>query len=261
MKEIRSFAFDNLLKDTYTFDQEVYNTDKGWKVLSHLYALNYEIMEPPLVSFPKRIHQIWLGSPVPARYKEWMESWKHFNPDWEYRLWTDADLKESEVHITNWGLFNGIRNMGQKADYLRYHILNQFGGLYVDTDFECLQPFDSLLFTEFLAGISYDPHPIVNIAIIGSIPGHPILKKLLDTMIVTPGDTSKNVFNSTGPLFFTKCFFEVVGEYMKGVTVLPPQYLYPFPNEKGFQNRNGKDYVKECSYAVHYWDVSWIKKK
>jgi len=80
-------------------------------------------------------------------------------------------------------------------------------------------------------------------------------------MVVKPSDKSKDVFNSTGPLFFTKCFFEVVGSYIEGIVVLPPDYFYPFPNQSGFQNRNGRDYIKDCSYGIHYWDVSWIKPK
>jgi mannosyltransferase OCH1-like enzyme len=253
-------SFTNLLKDTYTFDKAIYNNDKGWQVLRYLYNHNFIFADKSIPRIPKKIHQIWLGSPVPEKYKDWMESWKQFNPDWEYRLWTDKDLTEDQIHITDWDIFNEIGNMGQKADYLRYHILNQFGGLYVDTDFECLAPFDSLRYAKFLAGITYDKNPIVNIAIIGGIPHHPIIERVLRTMEVKPGDSSKHVFNTTGPYFFTKCFFEEVGEYMEGVVVLAPQYFYPFPNEKGFQERNGKDYIKECSYAIHYWDISWIKK-
>lgn len=252
-------GFTSLLEDTYTFNQEAYDNLPGWSILRNMYNLNYIFANKETPKISKKIHQIWLGSTIPDKYNEWRESWKRFNPDWEYRLWTDADLKESEVYITDWKLFNSIQNMGQKSDYLRYHILYQFGGLYIDTDYECLKPFDKLLYADFLAGISYDPRPIVNIAILASVPGHPILRKVLDTMVVKASDRSKHVLNSTGPYFFSRVFFDVVGDYMEGVVVLPPQFLYPFPNELGFKNRNGKDYIKDYSYAVHYWDVSWIK--
>jgi len=256
---IRSFT--DLLKDTYSFNQLAYDQNPGWGVLLNLYNQNYIFGKKDEINIPKKIHQVWLGSPVPERYNEWRKSWKRFNPNWEYRLWTDDDLNPSEINITNWTVFNSITNMGQKSDYLRYHILNQYGGLYADTDYECLKPFDELRYAKFLAGISYDAKPIVNIAILGSVPGHPILQNVLKTMVIRPGDSSKNVMSTSGPYFFTKSFFETIGAYMEGVVILPPQYLYPFPNELGFKSRNGRDYIKDYSYAIHYWDVSWIKVK
>jgi mannosyltransferase OCH1-like enzyme len=257
--------FTDSFKATYSFDQLEYDQNPRWKILHDLYMRNV-VMGPYMedsdkLKIPKKIHQIWLGSTLPTRYNQWCESWRMFNPDWEYKLWTDADLKKENIHITDWKLFNSITNMGQKSDYLRYHVLNQFGGLYVDTDFECLKSFEDLLYLDFFAGISYDATPIVNIAILGSIPNHLILQKVIKTMDVKPGDTSKEVFRTTGPVFFTEKFFETINSYMRGVVALPPDYLYPFPNNFGFQNRNGKDYIKPYSYAIHYWDVSWIKSK
>lgn len=256
-------VFEALMKKTFTFDQKEYTNNPGWKVLCNLYNQNFLSAEKSISKLPKKIHQIWLGSEFPVKYKEWANSWKQFNPDWDYKLWTDEDLKESCVHISNWELFNSIKNMGQKSDYLRYHILNQFGGLYADTDFECLKSFDSLFYADFLAGIPYDPAPVLNNALIGSIPNHPILQEIIRMMLPAYGFTSKDVMNTTGPYFFTKIFFDVVQNYMKGVVVLPPGYFYPFPNEQGFENRRkyGKSYVKNYSYAIHYWDVSWITKK
>jgi mannosyltransferase OCH1-like enzyme len=257
--------FTETLKETYSFDQKEYDTNPKWKILHDLYVRNIlwktYMSNDAVQKIPKKIHQIWLGSEIPQKYQAWSDSWKKFNPDYEYRLWTDADLKEENIHITDWEVFNTISNMGQKSDYLRYHILNQFGGVYVDTDFECLKSFDSLLDIDFFAGISYDKVPIVNIAIIGSISNHPILQRILAVMKVKPSDTSKEVFRSTGPLFFTDVFFEMVDGYKEGVVAFPPDYFYPFPNQLGFKELNGKDYIKDCSYAVHYWDVSWIKPK
>ena len=32
--------------------------------------------------------------------------------------------------------------LGEKSDIFRYEILYRFGGVYVDTDFECIKPFE-----------------------------------------------------------------------------------------------------------------------
>lgn len=46
------------------------------------------------------------------------------------------------------------KNYGEKSDILRYEILCQFGGIYVDCDFECLKSFDGLLMCRFFTGFS-----------------------------------------------------------------------------------------------------------
>ena len=241
------------------------DSDPRWSILEDMYYRNFiyaSNVERQQQGFPKKIHQIWLGGPVPEEYKKWMDSWKEKNPGWEYKLWTDENVWE--VIVPKRELFNSIEHLGQKSDYLRYHILNQFGGLYVDTDFECLKPFDSLTYLDFLTGISYSSFVELYIGLIASVPNHPILTKVLETMEINKvkGLGWKTIFNTTGTYFFTKSFFEVVTKYMKGIVALPTQYLYPFPNyARHYAKGNGKAYVKDYSYAIHYWEVSWSNKK
>jgi mannosyltransferase OCH1-like enzyme len=237
------------------------DSDPRWSILEDLYyrnfifASNAHRAEP---GFPKKIHQIWLGGEVPEKYKKWMSSWSEMNPSWEYKLWTDENTWE--VIIPKREEFNSIEHLGQKSDYLRYHILNQFGGLYVDTDFECLRPFDSLLYLDFLTGIGYSAFIELYIGLIASVPNHPVLLKIIDSMQPTSSKGWKVIFNSTGTYFFTKMFFEVITKYTKGVVALPTSYLYPFPNNMRFTSNDAKSFAKDYSYAVHHWEVSWNNK-
>src|ERR1044071_4358605 len=97
---------------------------------------------------PKLFHQIWIGSDLPDEFAHYMEGWKQNHPDWEHVLWTDLDV--STLKLKNRDLYNHAeeiapRNVGQfRADLLRYELLFQFGGVYVDADFESLRPIDSL---------------------------------------------------------------------------------------------------------------------
>lgn len=254
--------FNTLIKKSYDFNQEVFDTDPRWGILRELYEKNFAYNKDLTHKLPKKIHQIWLGGTIPTKYKEYTDTWKKFHPDWEYRLWTDSDV--SEVDIPRRDLFDSIGNPGQKSDFLRYHILNQLGGIYVDADFECLKPFDTLSYAEFLVGVGFPAAPQLFIGLIGSIPNHPITSALVSSLDRVRGGTWKNIFNTTGPNFFTSVFFGVVKKYIEGVVVLPTDYFYPFPNKQRHQS-NGKDYIKDCSYAIHYWDVSWhptkMKKK
>lgn len=133
---------------------------------------------------PKIIHQIWLGPKrPPGFFLKFRESWQKLHPDWEYRLWTDADLATYDFELRD--LFDQSENYGEKSDILRCEILLKYGGIYVDADFECLKPVDELLNKyDFFAGIE-PPHEIpessrvllVSNALIGTVPAHPILKR------------------------------------------------------------------------------------
>lgn len=133
---------------------------------------------------PKIIHQIWLGPKrPPGFFLKFRESWQKMHPDWEYRLWTDADLATYDFELRD--LFDLSDNYGEKSDILRCEVLLKHGGVYVDADFECLKPIDELTSKyDFFAGIE-PPHEIpessrvllVSNALVGSVPGHPILKR------------------------------------------------------------------------------------
>jgi inositol phosphorylceramide mannosyltransferase catalytic subunit len=253
--------FDELIKQSFQFNQSVYNSDPHWGLLKELYEKNYE--EKGIRDYgvmPRIIHQVWLGGDMPAKYQFWASTWQWFNPTWEYHLWGDNDIEALE--LPNRALFDSMTNYGPKSDLLRYHLLNKFGGLYVDTDFECLKPFDELTYLNFLTGVGYPSKLELYPGLIGCTAGHPIMAKAIEAVcdIKSIPTSSQGVLETISSYFFTRIFFQVVQEYTEGIVALPPDFLYPFPNQQGHATRNGKDYIKDCSYAVHHWCVSWLKR-
>jgi mannosyltransferase OCH1-like enzyme len=253
-------TFKEIVKSSYAFKQTVFEKDKRWNILEELYEKNFlNPINPDYNTLPKKIHQIWLGSPLPDRYKKLCDSWKYYNPQWEYKLWTDNNL--DEIQIPDRKLFDSITNLGQKSDYLRYNILNQIGGVYVDTDFECLKSLDFLTYIEFITGVGYATELEIYIGFIASTPHHPIMEHTVHSMTHVGRRTVRTIFETTGSYFFTRNFFDIVQNYKERVVVLPTDYLYPFPNKSGHENKSGSKYIKDCSIAVHHWAVSWGRKE
>ena len=93
------------------------------------------------------IHQTWKTRTVPDHLKKFVESWKKFNPDWEWRMWNDKDNRNLVlVHFPEYlPMYDNLKKSIMRADVIRYFILWKFGGLYADLDFEALQPMDTLL--------------------------------------------------------------------------------------------------------------------
>lgn len=134
---------------------------------------------------PKIIHQIWLGSPVPVKYREWMNSWTEWL-GWEYKLWTNEDIKGFLLY--NQDLYDEATNYGEKSDVLRLELLLHYGGIYVDIDFECVnrEIFDDLNNSfDFYIGLEPIEHGVINgtykicNAIVAACPHHPLIKNLI----------------------------------------------------------------------------------
>lgn len=90
--------------------------------------------DPPLakefnLNVPAAVHFIWLGSPIPQKYADNIERIRKHNPRHTITLWTDAI-----VAFRNRDLFDVETNLGAKADILRYEIVHNFGGIYLDVD-------------------------------------------------------------------------------------------------------------------------------
>lgn len=213
---------------------------------------------------------IWLGSPPPDFVRKMFESWKQFHPAWSVRLWTEQDL--SWFHLKNKKAYDVSKNWGEKSDILRYEILDREGGIHVDADFECLHSFDEICkVADFFAGVGYsEGAPFVYNGLIGCRPGHPIIKKCVDSLQVGNGDGGfLRIINTTGPTFFTKCFCESVwpaggqrSQDLGTVVAFPLSYFYPFPDTRreSYPSTDAvkRDWVHPETHAIHYWKMSWL---
>lgn len=216
------------------------------------------------VKIPKIIHQIWLGSPFPEKYKKFQDSWKKNHPDWEYHLWTDQDI--DAFGLENRALYDATSNYGEKSDIARYEILYRYGGLYIDTDFECVRAFNELHgICDFYAGCAQTPEVICLIGLIGSVPGHPILLDCIKHIKRNPGatDAAQEILFRTGPQYFTPWLLRTLmgsqdqDEDQSTIVMFPCDFFYPWP---WYERDNISDvayWIKPCSFAIHHWHVSW----
>jgi len=117
---------------------------------------------------PKRIHYCWFGrKPIPAIAQKCIESWRRYMPDWEYCLWN-----EDNFDVTLFPYAQEAYEAGRFAfvsDVARLMALKEFGGVYLDVDFEVYKPFDRLLHNDAFAGFEGSKHNPVMMGVLGSI--------------------------------------------------------------------------------------------
>ncbi len=230
---------------------------------------------------PLVVHMIWLGGKLPEKWKQMRRSWIEKHPHWLHILWVDKaqdpeegqqiDLDQlhtymrSQDHkgkmfiidvsllpLINKDAYGKAKNLGIKSDILRYEILYQFGGVYVDTDVECLTCFDMLHYRyDFYAGLVADPVVLyICNAIIACTQQNDIIRTCIQ-------DLGKHVIKGTqiwwletsttsGPLHLTTTIAHYDKLFAGANVVLPPSFFYPKVGEP-----------QKESMAIHHWAASW----
>jgi len=237
--------------------------DLSGKQLMDFFRALYEKNKPSNLTaskelkIPKIIHQIWIGASVPEEFKRFQDSWQMHHPDWEYKLWTQHDI--SSLHLYNEDLVHQSRNPGEISDLMRYEILYRYGGVYLDFDFECLQSLEPLHYLyDFYIGIQPLDSEIVQlgIGIIGSIPGHPLLKECIERVKHTWKTIGNKPTARTGPIYCTKVFYAVENNIDTCDIAFPASYFYPLGCcEYGAAKTK---WIEAGAFAVHHWAKSWL---
>ena len=190
----------------------------------------YLVRHPQTI--PKRIHQIWIGHhKVPWKWiNSFREKFRAAYPGWEHMLWREKDIKG--LHLKNRKLYEGERTYCGKADILRYEILYQYGGIYIDADSEWLGTRDlgELIDSTNATGIFIGRECIkckesLANSVIGCSTQNPIMGYTVQRMFqhYTSRDmcARRAAFKKTGP-YFTDQMFRFFP-----ITVFPYYYFYP----------------------------------
>ncbi|KAJ2992387.1 hypothetical protein HDV02_003088 [Globomyces sp. JEL0801] len=232
----------------------------------------------------KIIHQSWKNDVLPKKFAGWQKTWIDSHPDWEYKLWTDADndkLCETEFPWF-WERYQSFPKNINRADVARYMYMYKYGGVYADLDVVCLQPHDPLVelggaIVPLMRNLPFpeeswkEEHDIPN-AWMASSPGHPFWLYLLHHInnINNEGGTEA----LSGPIVeywvlhkFEKENIDPTGiiNYMPPGTIFPfdwriisdaTGYCYAPSNEFNATLCNAKfDLTK--AYSITYWSHSW----
>lgn len=198
---------------------------------------------------PKVFHRIWLGDkPIPQEFCSFAVGWSNLHPDWPSELWTGAD---GLGDFPNLDLLPLCKNYAQMSDVLRYEILWQEGGIYLDTDFECKKNIAGLLTGEFV-GAGEKPD-MLSAGFIAARPRHPLIGRcrelLMDRIIRQDRIHQAHI---SGPGLITAAWQEFKND--PAVVTYGPELFYPYAwNEK---HRRHEDFPD--AYAVHHWAGSWL---
>lgn len=202
---------------------------------------------------PKIIHQIWIGNAPDETIQKAIQTWIDEHPDYKHILWDNDKVNEFIKIMYNKHLYELYgkehKNIWNgRANLLRYEILYQYGGIYIDADSFCLNRLDDFFLNNNFWSVYENEKRrpgLINNAFFGTVPENEILKKIIDTL-----HTKKQVEQPSWIFSGPKLFTEIIKQY-KNYTIYP-SYMFMPRHARTQERYSGNQKI----YADHYWGTS-----
>lgn len=205
---------------------------------------------------PKKIHYCWFGgNEKPEKAKKCIASWKKYCPDYEITEWNEDNFDVNQNEYT-------CRCAEEKkyaflSDYARLVIVEEYGGIYFDTDVEVIRSIDELLDREAFFG--FENEEFVNTGVgFGAIPHQ--------KAVVLMKEAYSELLDGTKP--FTSCpalntkallpaGLQRNGkqQMVAGAEIFPVEYFNPYDDTTGRLKKT------QNTYSIHWYSKSWLSKK
>ena len=131
---------------------------------------------------PKIIHYCWFGKgQMPELVLECIDSWEKFLPSYDMRLWNEDnfDVSTAPQYVRE---AYAAKKYAFVSDYVRLWALEQYGGLYMDVDFEVYKSFDDLMEQyDAFAGYEGSKRNPVMMGVIAAKAHHPWIQGMMQT--------------------------------------------------------------------------------
>lgn len=202
------------------------------------------------MTWPRLFHRVWLDEDERPEFASWRDRLAELHPDWEIKTWDDS---RELTWLRNQEAFEDAMEhdpFGRGPDILRYELLWKFGGVYIDTDFEPIRPFDDLLLDD-RPFLGWEDDRRLCTAVFGAPPGHGAIGALIEGLPASLEEhANENPTIASGPGYATPILRD-----RDDVRRLPVGVFYPV----GWWEREklGQVEYPDETIAVHHWAKGW----
>lgn len=210
----------------------------------------------------KIIHYCWFGpKPISKLAKKCIASWKKYLPDYEIKLWNEENFDFNKSKFVKQAYES--KKWAFVADYVRLKVLQEYGGIYFDTDMEIISDVKDIINdNECFLGV--EDSGLVNVAVLGvKKPNHKFINEMVEIYDNQEFDKDRDLFEICIPRQITKKlkdydfkedFNEIQHLDNGNITVYPREYFYPL----SYDHQNNVFTDKSC--MIHHFDATWTSK-
>jgi hypothetical protein len=202
---------------------------------------------------PKTIHTCWFGSaPKPPLIQRCMASWPRHLQGYQIKEWNEHNFDLSAHPYVKKAY--DTRKFAFCTDYIRMWALNNEGGIYLDSDVEVVKPLDGFLQLRAFTGC--ETASLWVTATMGSEPGHPWVKMLLDYYNNTEFDPVHLVANTK---IITDLSWPLLVKQENGRIYLKDDVvIFPINTFCSFSHQRLQPIVTSEAYTYHMFAGSWL---
>ena len=208
---------------------------------------------------PKIIHYCWFGrGEKPELAKKCIASWKKFCPDFEIceRNEDNCDY----LAIPFMAEAYAAKKYAFVSDVMRLVVLEQYGGVYFDTDVEVLRDISPLLIDEGFLG--FENEQFVNSGqVMAAVPHQPVVQAMIEEYKKLHFTNADGSLNAVGCPHLNTDVMERFGlvrngreQMVAGIHVYPADYFNPLDSVTGKLTKT------ENTYSIHWYSMSWLPK-
>lgn len=206
---------------------------------------------------PKIIHYCWFGrGEKPELAKRCIASWEKFCPGFEIREWNEDNCDYLAVPFMAEAY--GAKKYAFVSDVMRLIVLEQYGGIYFDTDVEVLRDFSPLLRDEGFIGFENDQY-VASGLVIASVAHHPVIQAMIEEYRRLHYLRPDGSVNAVGCPRLNTDVMERFGltrngeeQLVNGIHVYPADYFNPLDSATGKLTKTAN------TYSVHWYSMSWL---
>lgn len=198
------------------------------------------------MTIPNIIHQLWIGSkPPPIKL---MNTWKDKHSDFEYIYWNESEFIKRNMVFECQKQIDDIEEINGKADIMRWEILYKYGGVFIDADSICIEPFDEEIMSKssFAGWEQEEVRPgLIATGTMGFPINHPLVGGAINWIKHNPV-TQKDGFmawQSVGPGLLTRMYN--TGNF-KDLYIFPSYTFLPIHLTKIEYKGHGKIYAYQA---------------
>lgn len=193
-------------------------------------------------------------NPYPKNILDNINSWKRYNPEYEF-----LEINEHNFDVNLYDFTRVAYNNDQWAfvsDVARIWAVNNYGGIYLDTDVEAIKNFDDLL-TEPQFWAKEDVGMVNSGLIFGSEKNNKVLEEILEKYSKIEFKSDKMVENTTVHIVSNVLrnhglkLNKKINYLDNGAKVYSPEYFAPFHYWGGGR-------ITDKTITVHKYEASWI---
>lgn len=210
------------------------------------------------MSIPKIIHYCWFGKGEKNELvNKCIKSWEQYCPDYKIIEWNEMNYNI----LTNKYVRDAYKEKKWAfvSDYVRTDVIYKYGGIYLDTDVEVINPLERLLDFHAFFGVESQNLNINTGLGFGAEQYNDIVKKLRDMYDDISFYKKNGELNLTScPIYITK-FFEELG-YIKNNKIQTIRNIEILPSDRfsPYDYKTGKINLSKDTFSIHWYNASWF---